>query len=114
MAIGDYTSNVQAIEDDEKNEKADLKLSQETSEAWITPMTNFHLALESVRDSTNGLDAVPGGIPKLKSAEDTRENLARAVTGFGGVQPALEDHMKYQGELAKAVKSAHDLLLNSG
>lgn len=113
MAIGDYTSNVQAIEDDEKNEKADLKLSQETSEAWITPMTTFHLALESVRDSTNGLDTM-GSVGDLQSAKDTAENLARAVTKPGGVQPALDDHMKYLGELAKAVKSAHDLLLKSG
>jgi hypothetical protein len=38
MAIGDYTDNIGAIENDAKNQKADLKLSEQVSEAWTQPM----------------------------------------------------------------------------
>ena len=63
---------------------------------------------------TNGLDKVPGGVGSLPSAQKTVENLARAVTHSGGVQPALNDHMKYQGKLAELVKNAHKLLIKNG
>jgi hypothetical protein len=114
MAIGDYTDNLGAIEKDAKNQKADLKLSEKVSEAWITPMTNFHLDLENVFDMTRGLDKVPGDVGGLQSAQDTARNLARAVTASGGVQPALNDHMRYQGKLAELVKNAHDLMIKNG
>src|SRR5258706_11211478 len=114
MAIGDYTDNIGAIEKDAKNQKADLKLSDEASHAWITPMTNFHLALESVFDMTNGLDTIPGHVGNLRSAQETRMNLARTVTDNGGVQPALHDHMKYQAKLAELVQNAHNLLIKNG
>jgi hypothetical protein len=114
MAIGDYTDNLGAIDKDAKNQKADLKLSEEVSKAWIKPMTDFHSALQTVRTMTNGLDKVPGNVGTLQSALDTVNNLSRTVTSFGGVQPALDDHMKYQDKLAKLVKDVHDLMIKSG
>jgi hypothetical protein len=114
MAIGDYTHNIGAIEDDAKNQKADLKLSEQVSQAWIKPMNDFHDALNRVNTSTNGLDKVPGDVGTLQSAHDTVNNLARAVTGSGGVQPALNDHMKYQAKLVELVTNAHKLLIKNG
>jgi hypothetical protein len=114
MAISDYTDNIGAIDKDAKNQKADLKLSKEVSDAWIKPMTNFHDALKSVYDMTKGLDKVPGNVGNLQSAQDTVNNLARTVTSFGGVQPALNDHMKYQDKLTKLVKDVHDLMIKNG
>ena len=114
MAIGDYTDNLGAIDTDAKNQKADLKLSQEVSQAWIKPMTDFHGALKTVRGKTNGLDKVPGDVGGLQSAQDTVKNLARTVTQSGGVRPALDEHMKYQEKLAKLVKDVHDLMIKSG
>jgi hypothetical protein len=114
MAIGDYTHNIGAIEDDAKNQKADLKLSEKVAEDWRAPMTTFQLALQTVYGMTNGLDKVPGNVGTLQSAQDTVKNLARAVTNSGGVQPALSDHMKYQAKLSELVKNAHDLLIKHG
>ena len=114
MAIGDYTDNITAIDKDAKNQKADLKLSEQVSEAWTKPMTDFHTALATVYDMTNGLDKVPGQVGNLRSAQDTVMNLARTVTNAGGVQPALNDHMKYQAKLAELVKDAHKLLIKNG
>ena len=114
MAIGDYTQNIGAIEDDAKNQKADLKLSESVSHDWTVPMGAFHDALASVRNKTNGLDKVPGGVGSLRSAQDTVTNLARAVTASGGVQPALDDHMKYQDKLVELVKNVHKLLNKNG
>ena len=114
MAIGDYTHNIGAIEDDAKNQKADLQLSEEVSEAWRKPMTDLQLALQNAYDMTNGLDKVPGSVGSLQSAQDTVNNLARTVTNSGGVQPALSDHTKYQAKLSELVKNAHDLLIKNG
>jgi hypothetical protein len=88
MAIGDYTDNIGAIENDAKNQKVDLKLSEQVSEAWTQPMYDFHFALETVLNMTNGLDKVPGQVGNLRSAQDTVMNLARTVTNAGGVQAA--------------------------
>jgi hypothetical protein len=63
---------------------------------------------------TNGLDKVPGPVGNLRSAQDTVMNLARTVTNAGGVQRALNDHMKYQGKLAELVRNAHNLLIKNG
>jgi hypothetical protein len=114
MAIGDYTDNIGAIEKDAKNQKADLKLSEQVSGAWRTPITNFQLALQAVYDMTNGLDKVPGSVGNLLSAQDTVKNLARAVTSAGGFQAALSDHMKYQAKLSELVRNAHAVLIKNG
>jgi hypothetical protein len=114
MAIDDYTHNIGTIEGDAKNQKADLKLSEAVSHDWTVPMGAFHDALASVRNKTNGLDKVPGGVGSLQSAQDTVNNLARAVTASGGVQPALDDHMKYQDKLVELVKNVHKLLIKNG
>jgi hypothetical protein len=114
MAISDYTDNIGAIEDDAKNQKADLKLSEQVSQAWIKPMNDFHDALKDVYTSTNGLDKVPGSVGSLQSAQATVNNLARAVTSSGGVQAALNDHMKYQAKLVELVTNTHKLLIKNG
>ena len=41
-------------------------------------------------------------------------NLARAVTNSGGVQPAFNDHMTYQAKLVESVTNAHKLLIKNG
>ena len=57
---------------------------------------------------------MPGSVGSLQSAQDTVNNLARAVTNSGGVQPALNDHMKYQAKLVELVTNAHKLLIKNG
>ena len=113
MAISDYTDNISAIEKDEKNQKADLKLSEEVSKAYITPINTFHTDFEARRGNMNGLESM-GPVGTLKSANQTAQNLARAVTGYGGVQATTEQHVAYLKKLADAVKSAHDLLIKNG
>ncbi len=59
MAIGDYTHNIGAIEDDAKNQKADLKLSEAVSHDWTVADGRLSCRLGECPDKTNGLDKVP-------------------------------------------------------
>jgi hypothetical protein len=114
MAVNDYTGNLDSIEADEKNEKADLKLSQDVSDAYIKAITTSHQEFESIRTSMNGLDKITGNVGTFTSANSAKTALENAVNGFSGVQFTTDQHVTYQRELGKAVKAAHDLLIKSG
>jgi hypothetical protein len=113
MAINDYTANINGIEKDEKNQKDDLKLTQEASKGYIGAMTSFHDDLVSIRKDMNGLDDI-GNVGTLASANRARTALINAVSGLSGAQLTADQHKNYADELVKAVKTAHDQFMKSG
>jgi hypothetical protein len=96
-----------------KSGPADVKLSSETRDKYLGIVRTFRDSLQIERDKMRHLETLnyAGGLP---SAVQTKNMLESDVTGFGGIEEAVDKYLSYLDQFEKTVKKACDRAIQSG
>jgi hypothetical protein len=109
-AITDLTNQLKQLQD---SGAADLKLSTEASQKYLTIIGTFRTALNNQKNAIAGLPSL-GSPGTLQSAVQTLNNLNLDVTGLGGIEDTLNNYLSYLDEFETTVKKTADSLIQSG
>jgi hypothetical protein len=109
-SISDLTDGLKQIA---KKGPADVKLSPETRDKYLAIVKTFRDSLQTERDRMNNLETL-NYVGGLKSAIQTKNMLEADVTGFGGMEEAMDKYIAYLDELRTTLKKVCDHITQSG
>jgi hypothetical protein len=109
-SVADLTKGMKDLKD---KGPADVKLSHDARDKYVTIIGNFRNALQDEHKKMQSMPDLqdPGS---FASAQQTRRNLLSNVTGFDGAEPTIKKYIDYLDAFEETVKKAADRLLDNG